>query len=281
MANSYWNHVVAFIFGSRARSSSLNTKMDGIADGFSGVETDMDKAIQVVTNPGVTDISENAASRASKTVGFDSSGDVFLFDDTTSSTLAAAASATLAEGYATTPEDTPVPGGSGFSALHWAQKSINQAKGIFVNNANDNPNISDTAYDLSLHPFASWSGIGNTTSGAANTWAALDSVPSDADWIEVGINVHMSSGAGVEATLSFLAHARKGGGSEAVTISNKISDVRQDLVNNTVAIALYSYNVVKIPISLTTGIFELYQVKGGTFGSNSSGLILKGYGWNS
>jgi hypothetical protein len=153
-------------------------------------------------------------------------------------------------------------------------------QGVFVNNANDNPNISDTVYDLSSHPFTSWSDIGDTTSGATNTWAALDSVPAGANWIEVGVNVHASMNSGATTILSLLIYARANGGTQGAGQDNIIIDERQDIVNNTVALALYSFTTVKIPVNTTTGMFDLIQTKAGTFSSSTSALILKGYGWN-
>jgi len=57
--------------------------------------------------------------------------------------------------------------------------------GTFVNNANGNPNISDSAFLTSSIAALTWESVGPTGSGADNIWAILDVVPGDVDWIRI------------------------------------------------------------------------------------------------
>ena len=61
MANSFWNHVTAFILGTRVKASAMNSKLDDIEAGFDGVETEINKSIQVTNSPGTVDITDNAS----------------------------------------------------------------------------------------------------------------------------------------------------------------------------------------------------------------------------
>lgn len=77
--NSFWQSLVDLVAGTIARASDVNSRMDGIAEGFDAIETELNKCIQITTVGGrTTDISENAATRANKLLGFDADGDVAL-----------------------------------------------------------------------------------------------------------------------------------------------------------------------------------------------------------
>ena len=78
MANSFWNFVTRFVPGTLAKAEDVNTQFDGVASGLDSVETEINKAIQIVSSPGTTEISENAAARALKLIQFNSSGDIEL-----------------------------------------------------------------------------------------------------------------------------------------------------------------------------------------------------------
>ena len=68
------------------------------------------------------------------------------------------------------------------SAAQINQKANSEA---FVNNANGNPNISDTALSVQGFPESTWESVGPTGSGEDNIWDALDGIPSDVDWVEL------------------------------------------------------------------------------------------------
>ena len=60
----------------------------------------------------------------------------------------------------------------------------------FVEDANGTPTITATqfAVDTSL-AHETWESIGETSSGEDNEWAAMDSVPSDADWVSLKVTI--------------------------------------------------------------------------------------------
>ena len=76
MSNSFWNFVTRMVSGTLAKADDVNTNFDGVTAGFTLVETEIDKAITVTNAAGVTDIAQNAATRALKLISFDVNGDV-------------------------------------------------------------------------------------------------------------------------------------------------------------------------------------------------------------
>jgi hypothetical protein len=76
MANSFWNFVTQMVPGTVARADDVNVNLQGVANGFTLVETAIESGITVTNETGITDISANAASRALKVVSFDANGDV-------------------------------------------------------------------------------------------------------------------------------------------------------------------------------------------------------------
>jgi hypothetical protein len=76
MSNSFWNFVTRMVAGTVARADDVNSNLDGIAAGFTLVETAIESGITVSNETGVTDISANAVSRALKVISFDLNGDV-------------------------------------------------------------------------------------------------------------------------------------------------------------------------------------------------------------
>ena len=65
---------------------------------------------------------------------------------------------------------------------------LNGSTGVYVNNADGGPYISDDLFDVTANLAESaWESIGPTGGGLDNTWGALDLVPENADWIEVQI----------------------------------------------------------------------------------------------
>lgn len=76
MSNSFWNFVSRLVAGTTARADDVNANFDGVAAGFTLVETSILSGITVSNETGVTDIAASAANRALKVISFDASGDV-------------------------------------------------------------------------------------------------------------------------------------------------------------------------------------------------------------
>jgi hypothetical protein len=74
--SAFWNFVTRFVPGNLAKAEEVNTNLDGVNTGFNLVEAEINKAIQITDNPGVTDIGLNAAARANKLLSFDVNGDI-------------------------------------------------------------------------------------------------------------------------------------------------------------------------------------------------------------
>ena len=145
----------------------------------------------------------------------------------------------------------------------------------FVNNANGNPNISDTIFDVDSNVAeTNWESIGPTAGGQDNTWTALDSVPAGADWIEVKVIMEGTNGA-TDSQAEGLLHAREGGGAQGLGQDNIIGNVK-DYVDGAGMGFGGGVSCVKIPVS--SRAFEVYWSS--TFTSTVIDLVLTGYGYN-
>jgi hypothetical protein len=147
--------------------------------------------------------------------------------------------------------------------------------GSFVNNANGNPNISDTTIDVDATlAHQTWESIGPTGSGADNTWTALDSVPDDASWIKINILTYASdTNAAARGTM---VYARVTGGSEIPGDDNKVATVAVQS-NGTATSA--SNNLVEKTIPVDSSIrFDAYWSSSAA--SNNVLFVLIGYGFN-
>ena len=148
--------------------------------------------------------------------------------------------------------------------------------GTFVNNANGNPNISDTAFDLdSSLAHATWESVGPTGSGADNTWTALNSVPADADWVELRVYLSGVDG-GASTTVNSTLSARANGSSESSGSDNIIGIIGDETDGSGNAHAFCSVSH-KVPVSSSI-IFDLYFSKG--FTTNVGYIYLVGWGFN-
>jgi len=153
------------------------------------------------------------------------------------------------------------------------------ANPVFTDNANGNPNVSDTGFNIHSLTESTWVGgdIGATGSGATNTWTALDSVPSDADWIEIKVDSWgVSSGDTADTGRAILVYARDDGSSETIGGDNLISTV-YTYTNSNGSGQGRTTSSVKVPI--TSRVFEAYWVS--TFNDSTNITIyLVGYGYN-
>lgn len=146
--------------------------------------------------------------------------------------------------------------------------------GTFVNNANGNPNISDTTIELIALGTGTWVEIGPT--GAANVWGALNSVPADADWIEVRALFVGVTSSGASGTNGIYFYARKDGGSDSLGNDNRFAYCLTLADSGTGGARLHQTVTGKIPISSRK--FEVLSA--GDFTSNTITLVLVGWGFN-
>lgn len=151
---------------------------------------------------------------------------------------------------------------------------------VFVNNANGNPNISDTVFSFSTGiTVSSWESVGPSDTGTwDNTWTALNALPDDIDWIEVKCRIFCTSTTlGASATIQVFA--RNNGSSEAVNI-----------LENSIGLA---YGIKEVSsYTMTTGIVGVYKIPVTSKAFDGQWLdistttriieiILTGYGYNS
>ncbi|MCK5127589.1 MAG: hypothetical protein KAR42_15135 [candidate division Zixibacteria bacterium] len=106
--------------------------------------------------------------------------------------------------------------------------------GTFANNANGNPNISDVLLDVDgVVAESAWESVGPTGSGADNPWSAMDTVPSDADWVEIRVRLLSGETGGTPFnSLTTTLYARKTGGSQGVGTDNEIGTIFAQLNSN-------------------------------------------------
>ena len=155
------------------------------------------------------------------------------------------------------------------------QNPERETDGVFVNNANGNPNISDTAIAIdSVVAADQWESVGPTSPGTAdNIWTALDSVPDDADWIEVKIRMQLD---GTLTTLVGTVYGRSGDGAEGIGFDNMLAQISQS-DGDTDAKSTGVVTTTKIQIN-SDNEFDLYWTVVTT--NEEIDCYLIGYGWN-
>ena len=156
---------------------------------------------------------------------------------------------------------------------------VDQAKsGVFVSNANGNPNISDTNIVITSVIVAStWESVGPTGSGADNIWTALNSVPADADWIEVFLYVSVVKNTGTQGDGSLHVFARKYGSAEALDVNKNSIGIVYCRGGTTTPGTAGIMTTAKIPV--VSGVFDIRYLNT-TADSVSSHMRLSGYGHN-
>lgn len=148
--------------------------------------------------------------------------------------------------------------------------------GTFVSNANGNPNVSDTILDVDANVAeTTWESVGPTDSGKDNIWTALDSVPTDADWVIVKIQ-HLASETttGSGSVISSVA-VRKNGSSEVYSNLNVVSTI-QDYATSAGNVSAGTMAHVRIPVS--SSCFDIYWSS--AILTNVINLFLEGWGFN-
>lgn len=127
---------------------------------------------------------------------------------------------------------------------------------------------STTSYTLSTPSDSTWTTVGT------GQWAALSSIPADADWIEVKVTSILALSP--TTVLSQQVYAVATGQTQTADVKNFVMYSQySDAVSN--AKTLYQMNTVKIPVASRS--FDIYVVTTAT-ATNSGRLILTGYGYN-
>lgn len=156
---------------------------------------------------------------------------------------------------------------------------------VFVNNANGNPNLSDTRFSITPAgvTYSTSESIGPTGSGADHTWTALNTIPADVDWIEVCCYVSKSGNVYDGATNYVEVYiGRDIFAIENYNAADSIVYFRwRNYANIDINIPFLSmHGTKKIPVS--SGVFYLQwsgTISGGI--SLNATLTLTGYGYNS
>lgn len=150
---------------------------------------------------------------------------------------------------------------------------------VLSNNSNGNPNFSDTTFDVEGVTLSTWESIGPTASGADHIWTALDTVPTDVDWIKIRLVFDVSESAGTpNNSIDAIVYIRKTGSAQATGTDNRVLSAGT-LVNANGRAKVQQ--VSEITISTDSAVrFDLWWVSSYPLGSSTAFIVLVGYGYN-
>lgn len=149
---------------------------------------------------------------------------------------------------------------------------------VFVNNSTGEPNIDNTNFDAATSlAINTWESVGPTGSGATNIWTSLDTVPSDAVWVEVRVRIYLAATNSGAAELDL--YARKGG-SSATNNDDTLIAIARSVHNDATTHGSGNICTHKIPID-SSSIFDLRRGEvGASVTVRVIWLHLIGYGYN-
>jgi hypothetical protein len=172
-----------------------------------------------------------------------------------------------------------------FAKLHAITASAAQVDAkakseVFVNDAGGYPLIDAGDFNVLSVIGAAWESVGPTGSGAANTWASLDSVSAGADWVKIRIYMAgVKTGSTADSQFYSLLYARKTGTAASTTGQDAIIAA----INYYTTAAGNGSDVIcvehTVPIDASRR-FDLYVLAGGTAPATVIGIRLVGYGVN-
>lgn len=137
------------------------------------------------------------------------------------------------------------------------------------------PTISTTSIDVNIDIAAStWESVGPTGSGADNIWTALDSLPLEADWVELRIRADTIN---TGDFVNYKMWARKTGSSLGATDSTLVAHHALALPGRT-AVQVRLTTQAMVPVDGSNRFDLQWQRIAGTSGANS--VLLVGYGFN-
>jgi hypothetical protein len=210
----YLNEVVALT----ATATELN-QLDGVTVGgtSAGDIVDLNTA-QTLTNKTATSIVLNTAVSGTAVLDEDAMGSDSATQVATQQSIKAYVDDTVADVLdGTTPITALDVNGNGdiSGTLNIGAGTTRTVvpSGTFVNAGDGGPYVSSTQLDLEANVVESaWESVGGTSSGADNVWTAMNSVPIDADWVEIRVFQSVQDGA-TSTNLSSRVSARADGSS--------------------------------------------------------------------
>jgi hypothetical protein len=223
-------------------------------------------------------------------VGGTDAGDIATIDDTqtlTNKTLTSPVLNTGVSGTAVLDEDDMATDSATQIATQQSIKAYvdNFDRGVFVDNSNGNPNVSDTLFSFtSAVTEDQWWAVYPTGGSPDETytsdkvvWTPLTNIPTDVDWIEVKCKLDGSDGAN-STDLNIKVFVRNNGDQESKGTDNTIAEVQDYSTSAGQARAAGVTCGIKIPV--TSRCFDIHWET--TFTGWSLGyMVLTGYGWNS
>lgn len=152
-------------------------------------------------------------------------------------------------------------------------------RGVAVNNANGNPNISDTLFDVEDVTLNTWESVGPTAGGGDHQWPALDTVPGDVDWIKIKFYFDGTENSGTpDAPLDVIMYVRKTGGAQAVGTDNMaLFGVDIVIASGIAHVSQLANHKVGVDAN---GRFDLYFKNSYPAVTSFAFLTLIGYGYN-
>lgn len=149
--------------------------------------------------------------------------------------------------------------------------------GTFVNASNGDPTIAAGSFDVDGNVAeTTWESIGPTGSGANNIWSSLDSVPADANWIELKCIVEGREGA-ASSNLPGALYLRKNGGTGAADGETLVNTFKDRSDSSGYAFCGNVTAGIKIPID-SSRRFQAYWLSSFTY--TSILLYVTGWGFN-
>ena len=149
-------------------------------------------------------------------------------------------------------------------------------RNTFVNVGTGEPAVSLTNLGFTQVTISAstWEGVGPTASGETNIWTALDSVPSNANWVECWIEGDCSN-TGLSSNLDVFV--RSNGSSATFDASTKIhSQQNTTVASGSTTTQIVASSFIKIPV--VSQVFDI-AVQGG-YTTMVLTLRLTGYGYN-
>jgi len=162
--------------------------------------------------------------------------------------------------------------GTDFQLINPEQTTI---RNTWVDIGTGEPAISTTlqSFTQATLSTSTWEGIGPTASGETNIWTALDSVPTDADWIDVFFEYEVANSAA--GAVNGQLYAKANGSSATFDNTTKICSTEGTFDGANTAVVVES-GTMRIPV--VSRVFDIATTGGYT--TMATFIRLIGYGRN-